>query len=78
MRWDTERALGAAIRARREAMKLSLTGVSRAAMMDIGHLSKVERGLARAPVPTYDRIAKALGWTPAEMWSAATNRRRAA
>lgn len=78
MRFDTERALGAAIRARRSALKLSLTGVSRAALMDIGHLSKVERGLARAPIPTYDRIAKALGWTPAEMWAAATGRRKAA
>ena len=77
MRTDTERNLGAAIRARRLSMRLSLVKVSRATGIDISDLSKLERGLSRTSIPRYDRIAKALKWSPAEMWGAATGRRAA-
>jgi len=77
MRTDTERNLGAVIRARRLTMKMSLVQVSRATGVDISDLSKIERGLSRTSVARYDRIAKALSWTPAQMWGAATGRRAA-
>lgn len=77
MRTDTERNLGAVIRARRLTMKLPLVRVSRDTGIDISDLSKIERGLARTSVSRYDRIAKALNWTPAQMWGAATGRRAA-
>lgn len=74
---DTERNLGAVIRARRLARGMTLVEVGHLARLDYSTLSKVERGLARIPVPTYDRIAIALGWTPARLFGAATGRRAA-
>lgn len=77
MRADTEKALGHAIRHRRKSRKMTLTALAVLSEIDVSQLSKVERGICRTNLPTYDLIARALGWTPAEMWRAATSRRAA-
>ena len=77
MRTDTEKSLGVAIRSRRVSRKMTLTALGQATGIDVSQLSKVERGICRTSVDAYDRIAEALGWTPAAMWRAASSRRAA-
>lgn len=74
MESTTEKALGEAIRARRNALKMTLEKLGTEAGVDVSQLSKIERGICRTSFPTYDRIAKALSWTPAAMWRHATRR----
>jgi transcriptional regulator with XRE-family HTH domain len=68
----TEKKAGDTIRARRTARKMTLGELGSAAGIDVSQLSKLERGLCRTSVETYDRIAEALGWSPAEFWRKAT------
>jgi transcriptional regulator with XRE-family HTH domain len=77
MKTDTEKALGAAIRARRRARNMTLAELGRAAGIDVSQLSKIERGRSRTSVDAYDRIAAALEWAPASMWRSATTRHAA-
>lgn len=77
MRTNTEKTLGAAFKARRLALKLPLRIVAAQAQIDVSQLSKIERGIARTEVPKYERIAKSLGWTPAQMWSLVIGKRAA-
>jgi transcriptional regulator with XRE-family HTH domain len=78
MRTGTEKGLGDVIRSRRTARKMTLAQLGEAAEIDVSQLSKVERGLCRTSVETYDRIAVALGWTPALFWQHATRSPRSA
>lgn len=72
MRTNTEKGLGGVIRGRRTARKMTLAQLGQAAEIDVSQLSKIERGLCRTSVETYDRIAAALGWTPSVLWQHAT------
>jgi transcriptional regulator with XRE-family HTH domain len=74
---DTEKTLGSAIRARRKGRKMTLSQLALLSDIDVSQLSKIERGVCRTSFAGYDKIAKALGWTPALMWRAATSRRAA-
>lgn len=76
MRTGTEKALGDVIRSRRAAKKMTLAQLGAAAQIDVSQLSKIERGLSRTSVDAYDRIAVALGWTPALFWQHATRSSR--
>jgi transcriptional regulator with XRE-family HTH domain len=58
---DTASAVGATIRRRREAKKLSVHALGRMVGMDASLLSKVERGMVQTTIERYEAIANALG-----------------
>lgn len=58
---------GTAIRAIREAQKLSIKGLAHLTGLDRGHLSRMERGLVGASPEALTRIATALDVTPADI-----------
>lgn len=72
MKPTTQKHIGEAIRARRDARRMTLQQLGDAAEIDMSQLSKVERGLCRTSVEAYSRIAAALGWSVADLWRHAT------
>lgn len=52
------------IRSRRQALRIKLKDLARAAAVSVADLSKLERGLAAVPAPAMTRIAKALSCDP--------------
>ncbi|MEH0552515.1 helix-turn-helix domain-containing protein [Streptomyces sp. B21-101] len=56
-----------AIRFRREALNMSLRTLSAKTGIDRGHLSKAERGLAGLGDEYIEKVAEALGVTPADI-----------
>lgn len=61
--------LGGRIREAREARGLSLRGLAEGARLDFGYVGKVERG-AEASLTVYERLARALGVSEEELFSA--------
>lgn len=68
MKTDTEKAVGALIRARRDARRMTLRELGDAAQIDVSQLSKIERGICRTSFEAYERIAAALGWSASQLW----------
>ena len=66
------------IRSRRQALRIKLKGLARAAGVSPGDLSKWERGLEEVPVTTMARIARALGCDPVDLDRAQRRTARAA
>lgn len=65
------RQLGAAIRARREALEISQEALADAAGMDRAHMGKIERGERNVTLLNLLRIAAAVKWRAAELMVAA-------
>ncbi len=59
--------LGAALRRRRQAQRLTLTLVADLAGMNKNTLSRIERGIRPCRVTELDAIATAMGVNPAEL-----------
>ena len=62
-------ALGAVLRARREAARRTLTEVAGEAGLSPAHLSEVERGRKEVSIEKLLAVAHALGARPAEIYS---------
>ena len=71
METDTNQRLGAAIRMRRQARGVTLEALHAATEIDVSQLSKIERGLCGMAPAQQERIARALGWSPVDLWKAA-------
>lgn len=66
---DVRRALGAILRARREALRRTLTEVASEAGLSPAHLSEVERGRKEISTERLLAVAHALGARPADLYA---------
>jgi len=64
--------IGTSIRERREILDLTQEQVAESAELDVGHYSKIERGIKTPSLSTLFRIAKALEISPAELLPGST------
>ena len=68
---NIEKRVGQKLRKQRRAHNYTLRDLSKRVEMDVSHLSKIERGLARTKLKTLERLAKALGLGIGELLSPA-------
>lgn len=64
---DQLKALGQAVRARREALEMSQEALADAAQMDRAHMGKIERGERNVTLLNLLKIAGALGCGASEL-----------
>jgi transcriptional regulator with XRE-family HTH domain len=60
-------ALGLNVRKRREARELTQEKLAEKSGLDATYISDIERGLRNADIKNVSRLAKALGFTTAEL-----------
>ena len=63
-------SIGNTIRTVRTSRGLTLGQLSKLAELDLSHLSKIERGISGAGLGVYERIARELGMTAADLFGA--------
>lgn len=61
------RAVGHAIRTRRQTLMLNMRQVSAKSGVSLGHLSEVERGIKEPSSELLRALVPALDWTPTEL-----------
>lgn len=63
VRWGNQ------VRKLRKEQELTVAALARRADVDLGTISRVERGLVNASEQTREQIAKALGVTTGDIWN---------